>query len=130
MGVNPWEQAALTPVDVPSNAKQRPHSGEELKQMRERLMKAMEESLAASEKARATAEKPPQRNITIKNLNPLIAVAAEEITAEQLRDLIYDIRDEWCAETGEWDGNKMPVPVLAEKLIEKTRIHRKAVLDQ
>jgi hypothetical protein len=42
-----------------------------------------------------------------------------DMDQETLERIIYQIRDEWCAATGEWDGSKIPVSELAPRLIKK-----------
>lgn len=39
------------------------------------------------------------------------------LTTEALKQLIYEIRDQWSTETGEWDASKMPVSELAHRLL-------------
>jgi hypothetical protein len=139
MVVDPWELAAITPIDVPDYAKQRRSSDDELRAMQQRLLRAVSQSIED--------RKPmPVRNIANTNISydtktgvmsrrsplnqPDVSQAfevtpAEEVSAEDLKGLIYRLRDEWCAEAGEWDGSKMPVPVLAEKLAERIRGYKR-----
>lgn len=39
------------------------------------------------------------------------------LTTEALKQLIYEIRDQWSTESGEWDASKMPVSELAHRLL-------------
>jgi hypothetical protein len=152
MVVDPWELAAITPIDVPDYAKQRRSSDDELKAMQQRLLRAVSQSIEDRKpkpnlKLNLKAEQYPQmRNVANTNISydtrtgvmsrrspltqPDVSQAfevtpAEEVSAEELKSLIYRLRDEWCAEAGEWDGSKMPVPVLAEKLAEKIRAYKR-----
>lgn len=40
---------------------------------------------------------------------------------EVLERAIYEARDEWCSDTGEWDATKMPVPEMAKRLAAKLK---------
>lgn len=42
-----------------------------------------------------------------------------KVDSARLEEAIYEIRDEWCTDTGEWDASKMPVPELAARLAKK-----------
>jgi len=65
------------------------------------------------------AEILPQEKVTPVKMNGMKVTFSEQPTAEKLQEKIYEVRDEWCAENGEWDGSKIPVAELAERLSKK-----------
>lgn len=48
------------------------------------------------------------------------------VDQDDLERILYEIRDEWCSDTGEWDGSKMHVPELAKRLAAKLNSPKKA----
>lgn len=46
----------------------------------------------------------------------------EPVTEEDLTDLINDIRAEWGARNGEWDGTKMPPREMARQLLTRVKV--------
>ena len=129
----------LDPFYVPDYAKQRRSSDDALREMQQRLLSAVKQSIDDSakkpqpveaQKLQLRPETPQMRNVANTNISPyvnpmMIGQAQAEMTAEQLKELIYAIRDEWSAETGEWDGSKIPVNILAEKLVKRIKSYQR-----
>lgn len=51
------------------------------------------------------------------------AVSASSVFEEDLEKALHEIRDQWSAETGQWDSSKIPVGELAKRVLARFAVN-------